>query len=189
MAELALFERRSHRRRSARLHAEYFHIGAQGLDGECHARNQAAAADRHDYRLHIRHLLKDLKADSSLAGYNLGVVEGVHESIAVLFLQLHSLGVGVVIYARHQTNLGAVALGSLYFRYRGTGREAYQRLDTVVRRTESHALRMIACRAGYYTAALLLVGELRYLIVSAAELKRPRQLQVFCLQINIEPRA
>ena len=86
VAQLAFLERCRHRRCAGALHAVYFHVGAQGLDGECHTRYETAAAYGHDHGLHVGHLLENLEAYGALAGNHLGVVEGVDEAVAEFFL-------------------------------------------------------------------------------------------------------
>ena len=65
------------------LHAVDLYLGAQALDGERHAGDQAAAADRHDDRVHIGQLVEDLKADGPLPCDDKLVIVGVDEVMPV----------------------------------------------------------------------------------------------------------
>ena len=56
-----------HAGRTRGLHAVDLYLGAQALDGERHAGDQAAAADRHDDRVHIGQLVEDFETNRSLA--------------------------------------------------------------------------------------------------------------------------
>ena len=114
VAYVALVDRLLHRRSAGGLYAVDLHLGAQRLDGECDARYKASAADGHYHSLHIGQLLYDFQADRALTGDYLLVVKWVYKCVTVLVLQLDSLGVCVVVHARHQAYLGAVAFGRLH---------------------------------------------------------------------------
>ncbi|GFI67248.1 hypothetical protein IMSAG192_00773 [Muribaculaceae bacterium] len=105
----------------------------------------------------------------------------MYKRVAVLVAQTQGLGVGVIIDSGHKPYIGAVLLGSLYLGdWRALG-EAYQRLDAVGLGSESHSLRMVACRACYHAVGFLFLRQLRYLIVSSTEFKRTGVLQTLGL--------
>ena len=58
-------------------------VGLARLDDGADAGEQAAAADRHDDRLHARRLLEDLERHRALAGHHVRVVERMDEREAV----------------------------------------------------------------------------------------------------------
>ena len=134
--------------------------------------------------LHFGHLLEYFESDGALAGYYLGVVEGVHEAVAVFLLQFYGARVGVVVHAGHEAYFGAVALGGLYFGYGGACGQADERLYAVVGGAEGYALRVVSGGAGYHAACFFLVGELRYLVVCATELERACELQVLGFEVD-----
>ena len=159
--------------------------GLELLDGEGHAGNQAAAADGHDDRVHIPHLLENLQADGALTGDDLVVVKGVDKGRAGLLLGLDRGGVGVVVGAVHQDHLGPQALGGLHF---ADGRRIGH-IDHAPRPLpgggQRHALGMVAGAAGDDARLLLLLSQLADLIVRAPELEAAGDLEVLGLQVQL----
>ena len=112
------------------------YIRTQCLNSESNTGNQAAATNRHYYRLNIGHLLENLKSDCTLSGNHQRVIERMHERIAVLVAQLQRLVISVIIDTGHEAHLGSKSLCSLDFRDGCTGREADKRFDAVVSGSE-----------------------------------------------------
>ena len=61
------------------LDPDHADVGAQRLDRDRHAGQQAAPAGGHQHGLHLGHLLEDLQAHGALPGDDVGVVERVDE--------------------------------------------------------------------------------------------------------------
>ena len=59
--------------------ADDLHVRLERLDRDGNARNQAAAADRHDDRFEVRAVGDDLEADGALSGNDMRVVIGMDE--------------------------------------------------------------------------------------------------------------
>ena len=106
------------------------------------------------------HFLENLQPDGSLACYNFGVVEGMHEGVAHLIAQFDGFGVGVVVYAGNEAYLGTKSFGGLDFGDRSACGETDDSFYAVVCGGKCHALGMIAGRAGYHAVRLFLLGEL-----------------------------
>ena len=169
----------------AGLDAVDLHRGLELLDGIGHAGDEAAAADGHDDRIHIPHLLEDLQADGSLAGDDLVVVKGVDEGSASLLLGFHRSGVGVVIGAGHQHHLGAQALGGLHLADGGRIGHVDHALRPLAGGGQGDALGVVAGAAGDDSGLLLLVAQLADLIIGAPELEAAGHLEVLCFEIEL----
>ena len=109
----------------------------------------------------------------------------MHESHAFFLLNLQSAIVGIVVNARYEANLCAVAASSFHLRDRSASREADNRLDATFSSSQSHTLGMVASRASYHAACFLVVAELRNHITCATHLKRTGDLQVLWLDENV----
>ena len=167
------------------LHAVDLHLRAQALDGKGHARDQAAAAHRHDDRIQIGQLVQNFQADGALACDDQLIVVGVDEGHAGFFLQLNGLVVGVVVGAGHETDLRAQILGVFHLHDGRTVRHADDALDAAPGGCQRHALRVVARRAGNDALGALLRGKLADLIVSAAHLEAAGGLQVLGFQVEL----
>ena len=168
-----------------RLHADDLHVGAHGLDRHGHAADESAAADGNDDLLHVGHLVENLKADRALTGDDIGIVERVGEGVALGLAQTGRLGRRVVIHARHEHDLRAVAAGGLDLQQGRALGHADHGLDAESRRGQRHALRMVAGGAGDHALRGLLGGELADLVEGAADLERTGLLQVLRLDIKV----
>ena len=171
-----------HARRLRRLHAVDLAVRLQVLDGIGHARNQPAAADRHQHRVHVRHLLQDFQAHRALACDHVRVVEGMHKGHPLLLAQVLGVRACVVIRPRHQMDLRAVTLRRLNLRNRRDIRHADDRSRPALLRTQRHTLRVVARAARNHATAQFLRRQLRNLVIRPAHLERTRHLQVFRLQ-------
>ena len=82
------FERTVHGIRIGGLHADDLDVGAHLFDVGRHARDQSAAADGAEDGVDRRlALAQDFHADGALSGDHIGIVERVHESELLFFLQ------------------------------------------------------------------------------------------------------
>ena len=118
-----------HAGRTRGLHAVDLYLGAQALDGERHAGDQTAAADRHDDCVHIGQLVEDFETNRSLPCDDQLVIIRMNEGHAGLLLQLHGAVMRVVVGALDQLDLGTEALCALYLHNRGTVRHTDNAFD------------------------------------------------------------
>ena len=162
------------------------YIGPQGLDGKGDAGNQTAAADGHNDRIQVIHLVEDLQTDGALSGDDVFIIKGMDKGVAVFLLQLQSLPVGIIVHTGYQTNLGTEALGGFHLGKRGIFRQADQRRDAALGSCQSNALGMVACGTGNNTLGLFFFAEHGNLVTGTAELKRAGSLKVFRLEIQLE---
>ena len=167
------------------LHTVDLDLGAQALDGESHAGDQAAAADGHDDRIHIGQLVQDLQADGALARDDQLVIVGVDEGHAGLLLELDGAVVGVVVGTLDQLYLRAQALGAFHFHNRGTVGHADHTFNAHAGGGQRHALGMVAGRAGDHALGAFFLAQLADFIVGTADLEAAGHLQVFGLQVEI----
>ena len=174
-----------HAGRTRGLHAVDLYLRAQALDGERHAGDQTAAADRHDDRVHIGQLVEDFETNRSLPCDDQLVIIRMNEGHAGLLLQLHGAVMRVVVGALDQLDLGTEALCALYLHNRGTVRHTDNAFDAHTGRGQCHALRMVARRAGNDALRALLRGQLADFVVRAADLEAACNLQVFGFQVQI----
>ena len=167
------------------LHTVDLDLGAQALDGKGHAGDQAAAAHGHNDGIQIRQLVKDLQTNGALTCNDLFVIVGVDEGHAGLGLQLHGLVVGIIIGAGHQTDLRAQALGIFHLHNGGTVRHTDDAPDAPAGGGQSHALCVVAGRAGDHALFALLPGELADLIIGSPHLEAAGHLQVLGLEVEV----
>ncbi len=114
MHRRALVNRALHRRRTGCLNAIHLDIRTQRLYGECNARDEAAAADRHHHSFYVGKLFEYFQADCALTGNHKFIVKRMDKRVAMLLLQLDGLGIGIVIDTGDQAHLGTVAFGGLH---------------------------------------------------------------------------
>ena len=174
-----------HGRHGRRLHADDLDIGTHGLDGNGNAANKTAAADGDDDLLDIGELLKNLEADGPLAGDDIGVIEGVGKGVALFPGQALGFAGGIVIDARYQNDIGAVAARGLHLQDRRALRHADHRTDAELGRRERHALGVVAGRAGDDPVTGLLRREIADLVVGTADFERAGLLQVLGLDEEV----
>ena len=135
-------------------------IGIERFYCKCNTADKSAAADRHHYRLDIGQLVEKFKSYRALSGNDILVVERMYERISFLFFQLYCPLVRIVIHSRHETYLRAIAACCLNLAHGSAFGQADERLYSVRRSTQCHALRMVSCRAGNDTFSLFLVRKL-----------------------------
>ena len=178
-------DRALHARRLRRLDAIDLAVRLQVLDGIGHARDEPAAADRHQHGLHVRQLLQNLQPQRPLPRDDVRVVEGMDKGHPLLPAQLLRVGARVVISPRHQADLRAVALRRLDLGDRRDVRHADHRPRLAALGAQRHPLRMVARAAGDDPAPQLLRRQLRDLVVRPTHLERARHLQILGLQPNL----
>ena len=106
-------ERRRERGRALGLHADHANLGVVELGKGRHATGQAAAAHRHEDRVHERELLHDLHCNRPLAGGDARVVERVDEGVTLALRKLEGMVARLVVYVAVEHDLGTVVLGAL----------------------------------------------------------------------------
>jgi hypothetical protein len=81
-------------------------LRSQALDVGGDAGNQAAAADAAENGMdRLRMLAQDLHADGPLPGDDIRIVEGMHESQFLAFLESHCVRVGVIVGLSREDHL------------------------------------------------------------------------------------
>ena len=88
-----------------RLGSDHLHVRPLLLQVERDAADQAAAADRHQDGVNVLEVAQQLDGDGALAGDDVGVVEGMHEGGATLFLVANGLEICVVVVAAGRHDL------------------------------------------------------------------------------------
>ena len=116
----------------------------QTLDVSSDAGNQAAAANATEDRMNgLRVLAQDFHADRTLPGDHLRIVERMHESQLLGFLEFECVRVGVIVGLARQDHLGASRLHRLHLDLRRRRRHHDHRPATHLVRGQGDALRMI----------------------------------------------
>ena len=182
---VAGLECRREARRPRGLDADDADLGVVELGEGRDAAGQATAAHGHEDGVDERQLLDDLHGDGALPGGHRGVVKRRDVGEALLLGQLHGALLGVVEDVAVENDLGAVALGPLDLDERRGGGHHDDGARTGVRGGVCHALGVVAGTRGDHAAVELLLGELRDLVVRAAQLVRAGALHV----LGLEPHA
>lgn len=158
-------------------------MGVEGLDRECHPRDQSAAADRHHHGVDLGKLFEQLEADRPLSGDDVFIVEGVDKGIVFLIPQLKRPLVRVVVHPSDQLDPGSVFFVASTLEIGApSGRQMTDLMPFLVAAsaTPGHGCR----RAGDDAVSLFLVGELGNLIIRPPHLKGAGHLEVFGFQIH-----
>ena len=156
----------------------------QALDGKGDARDQAAAARRHDHRVQVGQLVQDLQADGALPRDDQFVVVGVDEGHTGLGLQLDGVVVGVVVGAGHQAYFRAQALGVFHLHDGRAVGHTDNAADAHPGSRQGHALGVVAGRTGDDPLGPLCLGQLADLVVGAPDFEAAGHLQVFGLEVQ-----
>jgi hypothetical protein len=122
-------------------------------------------------------LAQDLHGDGALPGDHVGIVERMHETQAVLFLQQPGMRIGIGIRVTGQDDLAAQGRHRVDLQLRRGGRHDDDRLAAQLPGRQRDTLRVVA-------AFKLLRTELRHLVVGAAQLEGKNRLAVFALQVH-----
>ena len=178
-------ERARERRHRLGLHADHADRRAAALAATAMPGGQAAAADRHHDRAHLRALLDDLQADRALAGDHVRVLERMDEDGAGLRRRARARGSGHPRPARRAGRPRRRRTG--WPRPWAAGRPAGMTTVALVPssgRGEGHALGVIAGAGRDHPAGPLGVREPGDAQVGAADLERPGPLQVLALEVD-----
>ena len=119
-----MFDALHHARGAFGLHAVDLYVGVELLGSVSHATDESAAAHGHDDAVDVRHVVENLQGDGALSGNHQRIVERMHEGHAFFVLELQGAVVGVVVDARHEAYLGAVAASGFHLRDWSTGGQA-----------------------------------------------------------------
>ena len=142
-----------------------------------------AAANRDEDRVQRRlPLAQDLHADRSLARDDVGIVVRMNEGRARALLQRLRLVVGVRIRIAVQHDFRAARLDGGDLDVRGRDRHDDRRRAAQPLRRQRHPLCVVARRRRDDALRALGGGELRHLVVGAAQLEREHALLVLALQ-------
>jgi hypothetical protein len=79
----------------------------------CHARNQAAAADRYGQNFEVWNLFEHFQRHRALTGHDVIIIERMHKYQIAFVTQLGGKGGGIVIGFALQHDLGAMRAGML----------------------------------------------------------------------------
>ena len=167
-----------------RLHADDLAPGHQMFDGIGRARNESAAADRHQKDVAIGQLPAQLQTDGALAGHDAVIIERMDEGELVLITEPNGLRIGIVIYAGHQHHMGAVAAGGLDLAQGRSFGNADGGGNAHIAGGKGHTLSVVSGGAGNDAPRLFLIRKRRNLIISTTELECAGLLQAICLQIK-----
>ena len=177
------FERAVHRVGLERLDADDLHVGPERLDVARDAGNEAAAAHRHEHRGEpLLAVAQDLGADGPLPRDHERVVEGMDERHAGFGDQRVAVRLRVAVGVARQHDLGAHAAHRVHLDPRRRLRHDDDRAQTELARGKRHALRVVAGARGDDAAGALLLGEMRDLVVGAAQLEAEDRLQILALE-------
>jgi hypothetical protein len=180
-------ERQPHGRQGGRLHADDANGRAPRLHRERDPADEAAAADRNQQGLHVRHLGEELEAERALARDHTGIVEGMDEHVVTRIPQRTRVRVGLVEVGAVLDDVGAVPARRRHLDERGGVGHHDGGRDRQPRRVEGDGEPMIAGAGGDDAAGALIRRELHQQIGGAALLEGARHLQV--LQLDEHTRA
>ena len=152
-----------------------------------HARDEPAAADRHDDGGEVGHLLEHLEAQGALAGDDVGVIErrNVDGTGALGVLGRGAQRLGDRVAPQH--DVGAVVAGRGELRQGDSDGHEDRGRNAQLAGREGDALGVIAGGRGHDSARLLVVAEGGDAVVGAANLVRAGALQVFALHEDGNP--
>ena len=179
---LAGDQRRGIGRRILGLHTDDAHVGTQRLDRDGDAGEQPAAAGAHHHGLDVGHLLEDLQAGGARPGNDVLVVEGVHEDRAGLVAERLRGHERLVDDVPVEAHLGAVRACRLDLGDWRALRHEHRCPDAEQRGRERDPLRVVAGAGRDDTARGFVGGQPGQAGVGAADLERPRALQVLALE-------
>ena len=167
------------------LYAINFYVGAQALDGEGYATDEAAAANRHDDSFYVRQLVENLQTDAALTCDNKLIIIRMNKGHACFLLQLDSAVMRFVVGAGNKLHLSAETLGVFHLHNRCAAGHADNAFDAHAGCGQRNALGMVAGAAGDNALGCFLFGQLADFVVGTAHLEAAGYLQVFCLQIEV----
>jgi hypothetical protein len=147
------------------------------------ARDQPAAANRHEYRMEIaRMLAQDFHADRALPRDDVGVVVRMHEGQPAPARQRARVRVGFVVGVSAQHHRSAARLDGADLDLRRGDRHDDRGPAAQPLGGQRHALGMIAGGGGDHAALQGGCRQSRHLVIRAAHLEGKHRLQVLALQ-------
>jgi hypothetical protein len=149
-------------------------------------RDQAAAANRDEYRIHLAaRLTRELHRDGALPRDDIGIVERMHEHHVALAHDAERVLIGGVVVVAMQHDFAAVIHHGLHLDTRRGLRHHDDSGYAATFRGQRDALGMIAGGCTDHAALRCGIGELGDLVVRTAQLERKHGLQVFALEADI----
>ncbi len=172
-----------HRGRVIRLHADDLHVRVKVFHVHGDAADEPATADGHENGVWRRAgLAKYLDGDGALARDHVRVVESVHEHEIALALQLHGVLIRGVVLIPVQHDFATERPHRLHFDFgRGLRHDDGGRNASLVG-GKGHALCVIAGGSADHSTFRGRFGQVRNLVVRAAQLEREDGLQILALQ-------
>ena len=149
--------------------------------------HQAAAADRSENEVKVRHLFDHLQPDGSLTGDDMVVVVGVNQRVALALDHLFGDSAAIVERLTCQLDIGAIALGLFHL---GEGRRLRHHdgcRDLKALGVICGRLGMVAGRHGDHADALLLIVKAAQFDEGAPVLERVCDLEVLVFDIDFRP--
>ncbi|MCY1441395.1 hypothetical protein D9M71_577090 [compost metagenome] len=168
------------------LDADDLDLGAQVFHVSGDARDQSAAAHRHEDRVQLTRLLaQDFHGHGALAGDHIRVVVRWHEGRALLFGQRQGMGQCLRETVTVQHHVAAARAHAADLEFRRCRRHDDACIDTQLPRRQRHTLGMVASRSCDHTAGALLRIQLRQARVGATDLEGEGRLQVFAFEQHL----
>ncbi len=155
--------------------------------GDRNARDEAAAADRHDDGLDVGEILQDLEPDRSLPRDRQRIVERVHERPSGLLEQDVQPLERLARIGRLEIDRGTVATRRRDLRLAGAAPHDDQRVEAFLRCSPRNRLRVVTGRDRDDALGLLVVRQRRELRQHPARLERAGALQELGLEECVWP--
>src|SRR6185295_5007093 len=180
-------ERLSERRCAVRLHADDSQAWLPLRRRERDARDEPAAADRHDERVELVRVLEHLERHGALTGDDVVVIERMHVRASALARDLERDRVRFVVATVREHGLRAAALdsGELGERYTLGEHDGHRRANKL--RGERDALPVVPGGCGHDTGGALCRIETRERVQRTADLEGASALEVLELEIHLAP--
>ena len=163
------------------LHADDLDGWIVCLGNGCHARDQAAAANRHNQHVEIRHIFEHFQCRCPLAGHDQRVVERVNPGQALALADEFSMLLGLVERCAFKQDAGSEGARMLDLVERGRDGHGNGHRNPESAAMKGHALRMIAGRGGDHADFFLVLSQPGQLVQSAALLEGGGELEVLKL--------
>mmetsp|Transcript_39458 Transcript_39458/g.100006 ORF Transcript_39458/g.100006 Transcript_39458/m.100006 type:complete len:332 (-) Transcript_39458:742-1737(-) len=165
-----------------RLHPDDLHLGLDSLDGQRHARDEAAAAHRDDNGVQLVHLLQDLHADCARSGQDGRVVVSVDVRERVRISQFARLGkrLGEVLAGQHHVGAQRLAAADFGQRRRLRHDDSYGDLQVAAMVAERQTV--VAGRGSHHAAPFLVCRQKQHCITGASLLEAASGLIVLPFQ-------
>ena len=175
-------DRGIHGREAVGLHADHFDVGPHRPRRDRHARDQAAAADRHAQALQIGLRRQHFGADRALPGDHVDVIVRVHHRQPARLHQLFGLHARVVERVSREDHFGVKAPRALDLDGRGEARHHDHGRNSHPLRVKGDALSVIAGGHRDHSARAFLRAQRAQPVQRAALLEAGRELQVLEFQ-------